>query len=500
MRWLNRMRALPCTVFFIQDLDARHYLLMADLILDGKAEVAEDGNAVSLNYEMMQELQGRLCDACWFFMLYCHITGFDPQPYMTATGQWKMFADEKPVARHRYPRGYTPERMAQVRSLPVEVTNHTEFAPTREERQNAVHPPMTGPAGVREVQEAIARSTIPAEHFEDFSGAPFKGVEYGSNKITTTAAERKKSPVTPLEIHLNKKSPRDTSSSLASFDPVPSEAIKNLEEVNKRAIEQPMSSEEMTEKLKNKVLLPIERSRGTVSIGSEFSTLQHAQQGLIHELGHYKSVKIDKNPLGGAKGIKGAREEARADDYEQEHWRPDPRDVKRGKEKNFPKKSMYWDGKDDQEEFEPWTPHGNLRYGLGLESIPGQNDVSPYEHEQSWVKSGGPKAHLEYLRARTTPLVTDRRNEQAKAARKRNRMQTSQPEFFSGTHLLSSRPPAPSGKGKLQIDDAYDPLLETTEKRHKKAQEKKERLAQNRQARASRNLGRNLGLDKFLKF
>ena len=437
------------------------------------------------------------------------VTFFDPQPYMTATGQWKMFADEKPVARHRYPRGYTPERMAQVRSLPVEITNHTEFAPTREERQEAVHPPMVGPAGVREVQEAIARSTIPAEHFEDFSGAPFKGVKLGPNKIiTTTAAERKKGPFTPLEIHLNYKSPYDEQSSptLASFGPVSSEATKNLEEVNKRVEERSISSEELTEELKNKVALPIERSRGTVSIGSGFSNLQHAQQGLIHELGHYKSGKIDKNPSGKTKGIKGAREEARADDYAQEHWRPDPRDVKRGKEKNFPKRNMYWEGKDGQEEFEPWTPHGNLRYGLGLESIPGQNDVSPYEHEQSWVNRGGPKAHLEYLRARTTPLVTDRRNEQAKAARKRNqmqKMQTSQPSFFSGVQLLNSRPPAPSGKGKLlngylapEIYDAHNPLLETTEKRHKKAQEKRERLAQNRQAQASRNLG----LDKFLKF
>ena len=84
MRWFNRMSNLPCTVFFIQDLDARHYVLMADLILDGKAEVVEDGKAVSLTYEMMQELQGRLFDACWFFMLYCHNTGFDPQPYIEA--------------------------------------------------------------------------------------------------------------------------------------------------------------------------------------------------------------------------------------------------------------------------------------------------------------------------------------------------------------------------------------------------------------------------------
>jgi hypothetical protein len=57
---------------------------MADIILDSKPEIVEDGKAVALTYEMMQELQGRLFDTCWFFMLYCHNTGFDPQPYIEA--------------------------------------------------------------------------------------------------------------------------------------------------------------------------------------------------------------------------------------------------------------------------------------------------------------------------------------------------------------------------------------------------------------------------------
>jgi hypothetical protein len=89
IRWFNKLNALPCMVFFIQDRDARHYMIMGDIVMDGKAkplegteELKEQG--VILDGEVMQKVQNRLFNSCWMFLLYCHNTGFDPQPYIEA--------------------------------------------------------------------------------------------------------------------------------------------------------------------------------------------------------------------------------------------------------------------------------------------------------------------------------------------------------------------------------------------------------------------------------
>ena len=59
-------------------------MLMADMVLDGKLKVLEDGGAVMAEGETLEEMQNRLFNCCWFFLLYCHNSGFDPQPYIEA--------------------------------------------------------------------------------------------------------------------------------------------------------------------------------------------------------------------------------------------------------------------------------------------------------------------------------------------------------------------------------------------------------------------------------
>ena len=416
---------------------------------------------------------------------------FNPTPFSTAGGQGKLFGDEKPSAKNRYPRGYTPERMAQVKKAPLQITNRT----TRAERESGMNAPMTGYGGVREAQEVIARSTIPMKHFDDFSEAP---ISLGGTK--TTAAERRSVPTTPLEIHLNDNAhledDEDPSDAYGHFNIAPT-AVQNF-------IKNHTGEEVSGNGFKHDLHIPTERSRGRIGINGNSPNLQTAGQILIHEIGHYKSLKVDRNPRPGKGGLKSAREEARADDYESEHWRPDPRDVKRGNKAATVPSYLSGPAWAPKEVNEPWTPHGNLRDGVRNKNIPGQLDGSYYEHGQTWTDTGGPKAHLEYLRSRTTPLVTDRRNEQAKAARVKNQDYYVPPPLpgFSNTkhgvvypNYEPTRPAAKGGtnySGTPVVHDAYEPLLKTTEKRHKKAEDRRAVVASNKKARQSRNVGSDL--------
>jgi hypothetical protein len=83
MRWFARLQSLPCMIFFLQDADARAYTLMGDLVADNKL-IIEDERHLSAKGETADEIQNRIFTACWFFHLYCHNTGFDPQPYVEA--------------------------------------------------------------------------------------------------------------------------------------------------------------------------------------------------------------------------------------------------------------------------------------------------------------------------------------------------------------------------------------------------------------------------------
>lgn len=78
MRWINTMMSLPCIIFFLEDRDVRAYALMGDLLADKKLEV-QGARKVAIEGENLVLLCNRLYDACWFFHLYCHNTGFDPR-------------------------------------------------------------------------------------------------------------------------------------------------------------------------------------------------------------------------------------------------------------------------------------------------------------------------------------------------------------------------------------------------------------------------------------
>ncbi len=87
MQWFHKMSEVPFIIFFLQDPDARAYFLMGDLFSNAEIKPEEEqdneqGQLFKLEGEMLQTVVERLFNSCVMFMLYCHNTGFDAQPFV----------------------------------------------------------------------------------------------------------------------------------------------------------------------------------------------------------------------------------------------------------------------------------------------------------------------------------------------------------------------------------------------------------------------------------
>ncbi|MEI6816494.1 MAG: hypothetical protein WCL14_07775 [Bacteroidota bacterium] len=87
MKWFHKMSVLPFLLFFIHDRDARNYFIMGDLLAEGKITGEVDENnpkrrKLMLEGEILEEIANRIFFACEGLLIYCHNTGFDPQPYI----------------------------------------------------------------------------------------------------------------------------------------------------------------------------------------------------------------------------------------------------------------------------------------------------------------------------------------------------------------------------------------------------------------------------------
>jgi hypothetical protein len=217
-------------------------------------------------------------------------------PYMTKGGQGKLFSDPKPVAQHRYQRGYTPERMADIRAQPIDI--HTPepepqtASPGAKDTESRT--PFTGHGAARRVQEVMARSTMPTSHI---------GQE-----------------------------PADTAARVAHMGPdakVGPDDVYPLRISTGRNIGASGTYQSGTN-----------WARGLIKIGAYGESEQTKGQTLMHELGHHYSHKVvpsSSNEYRTPSQI--GREEAKADDYSVTHYRPDPRDVRRGTAE--PNRSVY---------------------------------------------------------------------------------------------------------------------------------------------------------------
>jgi len=215
-------------------------------------------------------------------------------PYFPKGGQGKLFHDPKPVDEHRYQRGYTPERMREVRNARIEVHPGESYDRAVGASANSGMsgpPPFTGHGAQRRIHEVIARSTTPASDFETTPHGHTPD-DYYPLKIRTGSADR--------------------SGAAGWYHPG---GVYD---------------------------------RGTIHLSSMADLGNKGEevpgQTLLHELGHYHSAKVAQNPFASYDTpVRRGNEEAHADDNMVGRWRPDPRDVRRGQ--SAPKNPSYeYDG------------------------------------------------------------------------------------------------------------------------------------------------------------
>jgi hypothetical protein len=274
----------------------------------------------------------------------------DPKPYFPQKGsdkgpsigsQGKLFRDAKPTAKHRYQRGYTPERMAQVKAMPIKTYTG--------DRGGA----FSGAAGHQQVREVIARSATPAEEIKpQFTGDTLTirtGASLGSNAGTYAKS-----------------------------------------------------------KFGGHGTIDLDRGYGSKSHPHE--NREQAGQTLLHELGHARSNYEYTEHSALDTRAKLGEEEAYADDNMMKRWRPDPRDVRRGRS-HAPSPSYE-------------SPDAFKGY-----QVPAQLSRI----------TGGKTAHKAYLAARQTPIQRDIRLKQAAGER---RAAYFQPQMIRDTGGHSQNPTA----------------------------------------------------------
>lgn len=84
-RWFHKLSASPVMLFFINDEDARFYLLAGDMLADNLLDIQMDerGQGMAcLEGDELAQVVHRLFDSCWMMLMYCHGSGFNPEPYV----------------------------------------------------------------------------------------------------------------------------------------------------------------------------------------------------------------------------------------------------------------------------------------------------------------------------------------------------------------------------------------------------------------------------------
>lgn len=86
--WFFKMSSLPMTVYFISDQDARGYCLFGDFLASGSFDTEDEADglnkSVGFTEAQVQQIADRLFNGAWALLMYCHNTGFTPDPYIDA--------------------------------------------------------------------------------------------------------------------------------------------------------------------------------------------------------------------------------------------------------------------------------------------------------------------------------------------------------------------------------------------------------------------------------
>lgn len=84
--WFHKLANSPVMMFFLNDEDARFYTLAGDILADNQLETKPDHlegkHLVALEGDHLMEVMHRLFNSCWWMLIYCHGSGFNPEPYI----------------------------------------------------------------------------------------------------------------------------------------------------------------------------------------------------------------------------------------------------------------------------------------------------------------------------------------------------------------------------------------------------------------------------------
>ena len=226
----------------------------------------------------------------------------------------------KPTAEHRYPRGYTPERLAEVtEALGGRRTPGSRTDPVPNESGRGMHAEHREGVESRNTRDIHYRNVSIQQgtgtgafsgNFDPNKRGGFGGRNEGEAKIVETVA-------------------RST---------VPTERLADVNVT----VEKPDESKDYGGLYKagrrEASVVAAPGTTPTAPLGAKQmaqmrDTRQHHEQVLMHELGHHESASLGL-PHSGKEYERSAaahgQEEAYADDFAVEHYRPDPRDERRG--------------------------------------------------------------------------------------------------------------------------------------------------------------------------
>jgi hypothetical protein len=86
LNWFQTFAASPMMLFFLNDEDVRFYTLAGDLLADNLLEIKSGDRKgkqmVGIGGEQLGEVVKRSFNSCWWMLIYCHGSGFDPEPYI----------------------------------------------------------------------------------------------------------------------------------------------------------------------------------------------------------------------------------------------------------------------------------------------------------------------------------------------------------------------------------------------------------------------------------
>jgi hypothetical protein len=219
----------------------------------------------------------------------------------------------KPTDEHRYPRGFTPDRKAEVDEA---LGARRNSAWRKDNGGYAEHSRETHYLNIS-VQQGLGRGPF-AGHLAEGKPNPHMGRKEGEAKIAETIA-RSTSPVENLgATRIGVADPHDPKNESRGgyyrnwSDPGTKADVKTVVAPGAPPTA-PLNSQQLGRE------------------GERFER-QRQEQTLIHELGHHDSATRGTQhsvAYGGSATARG-KEEAWADDFRSEHFRPDPRDQRRG--------------------------------------------------------------------------------------------------------------------------------------------------------------------------